>query len=321
MKRLFVLLLLPFSFLSGRCASFAPASVVWGFAPDTVVAFMGRWDLTIHLPNRDVPSWLEMQASGTRTMVGRFVGGGGSARPISKINYNGSSFSFSIPPQWEREDRDLSVEGRMEGDSLTGTMVAPDGKQYPWVGHRAPLLRRTQEPVWGPVEKLFDGVSLKGWHALGTTNQWVAQEGILRSPHSGSNIATDSKFGDFKLHIEFRYPSHSNSGVYLRGRYELQIEDEGGTEPPNSEIGAIYGFLSPNGKMGKAAGEWQTYDVELVGRTVTVVFNGKQVICRQEIPGITGGALDSNEGEPGPIYLQGDHGPVEFRNITVQRGK
>ncbi|HEY4337535.1 MAG TPA: DUF1080 domain-containing protein, partial [Puia sp.] len=94
---------------------------------------MGRWDLTVHLPNREVPSWLEMQPSGVRTIVGRFVGSGGSARPIAKINYNGSSFSFSIPPQWEREDRDLSIEGRMQGDSLTGTMVASDGKQYSWV--------------------------------------------------------------------------------------------------------------------------------------------------------------------------------------------
>jgi hypothetical protein len=290
-------------------------------APDTVVSFIGRWDVTVHYPGREVPSWLEIQPSGLRTLVGRWVGGGGSARPIARVNYSGGTFNFSIPPQWEREDKDMTVDGRMEGDSLTGTMVAPDGKQYRWVGRRSPALRRENAPVWGPTEKLFDGVSLKGWHATGSTNQWLAQGGILRSPHSGSNIATDEKFGDFKLHIEFRYPPHSNSGVYLRGRYELQIEDEGGSEPPNNEIGAIYGFLSPNAKMGKPAGEWQSYDVELVGRMVTVVFNGRQVICRQEIPGITGGALDSNEAEPGSIFLQGDHGPVEFRNITITRAK
>jgi hypothetical protein len=311
MKHIFFFLLLAICFSTvGRCA-----------APDTVVSFIGRWDLVVHYPNKEVPSWLEIQSSGVRTLVGRFVGGGGSARPIAKINYNGSTFTFSIPPQWEREDRDLTVEGRQEGDSLAGTMVAPDGKQYNWVGHRAPALRRASEPAWGPTVKLFDGVSLKGWHAMGTTNQWVAVDGILRSPHSGSNIVTDEKFGDFKLHIEFRYPPHSNSGVYLRGRYELQVEDEGGTEPPNNEIGAVYGFLSPSEKAGKPAGEWQTYDVTLVGRKVTVVFNGKKVICEQEIPGITGGALDSNEGEPGPIYLQGDHGPVEYRNVTIARGK
>jgi hypothetical protein len=317
MRRIFFFLLPAICFSSvGLCA--APVAAV---APDTVVSFIGRWDLTVHYPNKEVPSWLEIQSSGVRTLVGRFVGGGGSARPIARVNYNGASFSFSIPPQWEREDADLKVEGRQEGDSLVGTMVAPDGKQYSWVGRRAPALRRASEPAWGPTEKLFDGVSLKGWHAMGTTNQWMAADGILRSPHSGSNIVTDEKFGDFKLHIEFRYPPHSNSGVYLRGRYELQVEDEGGTEPPNNEIGAIYGFLSPGEKAGKRAGEWQTYDVTLVGRKVTVVFNGKKVICEQEIPGITGGALDSNEGAPGPIYLQGDHGPVEYRNVTIARGK
>jgi hypothetical protein len=268
-----------------------------------------------------MPSWLEMQPSGVRTIVGRWVGNGGSARPIAKINFNGLSFNFSIPPQWERDDRDLTVEGRLEGDSLVGTMVAPDGKQYHWTGRRSPALRREREPVWGPTEKLFDGTSLKGWHAMGANNQWLAENGILRSPHSGANIVTDEKFGDFKLHIEFRYPPHSNSGVYLRGRYELQVEDEGGTEPPNNEIGAVYGFLSPSEKAGKPSGEWQSYDVTLVGRKVTVVFNGKMVICGQEIPGITGGALDSHEGEPGPIYLQGDHGPIEYRNITITRGK
>lgn len=318
MKRITLLFLAIAFWVVGRCAPVIDAAFV---VPDTVVSFMGRWDVTVHLPNRDMPSWLEMTGSGTRTIVGRWVGGGGSARPIAKINYNGASFSFSIPPQWEREDRDMNVEGRMEGDSLVGTMVSPDGKQYNWVGRRAPALRRSHEPAWGSTEKLFDGVSLKGWHAMGNANQWVAQDGILRSPHSGANIATDEKFEDFKLHIEFRYPAHSNSGVYLRGRYELQVEDEGGTEPPNDVIGAIYGFLPPNEKVGKAAGEWQSYDVTLVGRKVTVVFNGKKVICEQEIPGITGGALDSNEGEPGPIYLQGDHGPIEYRNITITRGK
>jgi len=310
MKRIVVLLLLPFCFSAVRAA-----------APDTVLPFMGRWDITVHTPGREMPSWLEMQASGVRTVVGRWVGNGGSARPISKINFDGLTFHFSIPPQWEREDQDMTVEGRMVGDSLAGTMVAPDGKQYTWTGLRAPALRRGKEPVWGPTVKLFDGVSLKGWHAMGKTNQWVAENGILRSPHSGANIVTDETFGDFKLHIEFRYPPHSNSGVYLRGRYELQVEDEGGSEPPNNEIGAIYGFLSPSEKAGKKAGEWQSYDVTLVGRKVTVVFNGKMVICGQEIPGITGGALDSKEGEPGPIYLQGDHGPIEYRNITITRGK
>ena len=294
-----------------------------GTAPvhaDTTAPIEGRWDLIVHQPGKEVPSWLEVIHSGVRTLVGRFVGGGGSARPISKVNYIDGKMSFSIPPQWEREDRDLVVEGRLQGDSLVGTMIASNGNQYTWVGRRAPSLHRAAPPVWGSPVSLFDGTDLKGWHALGN-NQWQAEDGVLRSPHSGANIVTDEVFTDFKLHIEFRYPAGSNSGVYLRGRYEVQIEDGAEPEPPNNQLAAVYGFLPPNQLAGKEAGEWQTYDITLVGRLVTVVFNGETVICDAEIPGITGGALDSREGEAGPIYLQGDHGPIEFRNIRITRAK
>jgi len=280
-------------------------------------ALLGRWDLTVNYPGKILPSWLEVTKSGIRTLVGRFVGTGGSARPISRVYFVDGKMSFSIPPQWEREDKDLIVEGVLQGDSLSGTMVTPGGATYSWVGRRAPALQRSGIIVWGMPVKLFDGTDLKGWNASGENNQWLGQSGVLRSPHSGSNIVTDEKFNDFKLHIEFRYPNGSNSGVYLRGRYEVQIEDTEGKEPPNNQISAVYGFLPPNEQVARGAGAWQTYDITLVGRLVTVVFNGKTVICNEEIPGITGGALDSREGDPGPIYLQGDHGPIEFRNITI----
>lgn len=301
--------------------SLALAGMIVRAQGDTT-ALLGRWDITVHAPGRDFPSWLEVHRSGSRFMVGRFVGGGGSARPISRINLKDGEMSFSIPPQWEDVDRDLEVEGRLLGDSLVGTMVMPSGERYSWVGYRAPALKRTGEPSWGKPITLFDGKDLQGWHAMGKTNQWVVEEGILRSPRPGSNIVTDEKFNDFKLHIEFRYPKGSNSGVYLRGRYEVQIEDEeGGVEPPDDVISGVYGFLAPVEQATKGPGEWQTYDITLVGRVVTIIFNGKTVICRQEIPGITGGAIDSHEGEPGPIYLQGDHRAIEYRNIVLTPGK
>jgi len=287
---------------------------------DSISDVIGRWDITVHSSERETPSWLEIQLSGFSTLVGRFVGGGGSARPVSKINYNQGKISFSIPPQWEKEDKDLTVEGTLQGDSLVGTMVAPNGKEYQWVGRRAPSLKRTKPPVWGVPVSLFNGHDLKGWHANGN-NQWLAEGGVLRSPHSGANIVTDGKFSDFKLHIEFRCPAGSNSGVYLRGRYEVQIEDGEGLHPAFDQISGVYGFLTPSENASKGAGVWQMYDITLVGRMVTVVFNGKTVICNQEIPGITGGALDSREGEPGSIYLQGDHGPIEYRNIRIATNK
>ena len=155
----------------------------------------------------------------------------------------------------------------------------------------------------------------------GAANQWVVVNGVLTSAKSGSNIMTDKKFDDFKLHIEFRYPEGSNSGVFLRGRYEVQVEDNKGSEPTSTYFGGVYGFLTPNEMAIKAPGEWQSFDITLVGRRVSVVANGKAIITDQIIPGITGGALDSKEGEPGPILLQGDHGPIEYRNIVLTPAK
>ena len=279
----------------------------------------GRWDMTINEPGKEVPSWLEVRHSGLSTLVGYFVGSGGSARPISKVNFTDGKMSFSIPPQWETGN-DVSVEGTFQNNSLTGTILLPDGKTYNWTAVRAPSLRRSSPPVWGKPIRLFDGTDLKGWHALGE-NQWKAENNILRSPKTGSNLVTDETFNDFKLHIEFRYAKGSNSGVYLRGRYEVQVADSKGLEPLKGELGAVYGFIAPSEMVAKEPGEWQSYDVTLIGRMVTVVGNGKTIICNQEIPGITGGAINSKEGEPGPLLLQGDHGPIEYRNIVITPAK
>ena len=280
----------------------------------------GRWNITIDYEGQKSPSWLEVNHSGHKRLVGHYVGITGSARPISIIHFKDGKISFSLPPQWEEEDNDLSFEGTLQNDILTGTMKAANGKTYNWTGRRAPSLRRDKAPVWGEPIKLFNGKNLDGWKALGE-NQWVAENGVLKSPKSGSNLVTERKFDDFKLHIEFRYPKGSNSGVYLRGRYEVQITDSKGMATLKDQLGAVYGFISPTEMAAKDPGEWQTYDITLVGRMITVVANGKTVICNQEIPGITGGALDSNEGEPGPLYIQGDHGPIEYRNIVLTPAK
>lgn len=287
----------------------------------TATALEGRWDMTIEQNGKQLPSWLEIEHSGNHWLVGRFVYAGGSARPISVINFSGNKFSFSIPPQWEETKRFLDFEGELVGnDQLKGTLIFTDGKTYSWTAVRAPLLKRSGEPTWGEPIKLFNGKDMTGWHAMGE-NQWVVEDGVLRSKKSGANLVSDQTFTDFKLHVEFRYEKGSNSGVYLRGRYEVQIADDKGKEPWHGFFGAIYGFLTPNEMAAKAAGEWQSYDITLVGRTVTVVANGKTVICNQTIPGITGGAIDSNEGEPGPILFQGDHGPIDFRNIVITPAK
>ena len=284
-------------------------------SPDST-SVEGRWDITIYDSGKTMPSWLEVVHSGLHTLVGQFVGTGGSARPISKVNFDNGRVSFSIPPQWETGN-DLSFEATLQGDSLAGTITFPNGKTYTCSAVRAPSLKRSSTPAWGKSMKLFNGKDLTGWHPSGEKNQWVVENGVLKSAAPGSNLITDASFTDFKLHVEFRYSKHGNSGVYLRGRYEVQILEENAISPPKGTLGAVYGFIAPSELVAKNPGDWQTYDITLKGRMVTIVANGTTIICNQEIPGITGGALNSNEGEPGPIMLQGDHEAIEYRSIVL----
>ncbi len=287
-------------------------------APPYRPLVVGRWDLTLTASDgRKLPSWLEVQVSGNHVLVGRFVAVVGSARPISRLDFSHDTLRFAIPSQWEGGSDDLRFEAVLASDNLTGAVTMPDGRQLPLTGVRAPALHRTAPPRWGPPVRLFNARDLTGWHPAGGENQWKVVGGVLSNQKGGANLVTDGTYNDFKLHLEFRYPEHGNSGVYLRGRYEVQIEDPDIGTTPLEALGAIYGFIAPNEEVGKKGGEWQSYDVTLVGRLLTVVLNGHTIISLQNIPGPTGGALDSNEGAPGPIFLQGDHGPIEYRNLTI----
>jgi hypothetical protein len=291
---------------------------------------LGRWDITVTISGKDFPSWLDVERSGSRVLVGRFVGPSGSARPISQVNLSNGKLSFSIPPQWEAQSNNLNLEATLEGDSLVGSITFPDGRNCKFSAVRAPALTRNTKPVWDKPIQLFNGKDLKGWHASGRTNQWIVENarpddpvgrGILKSPKAGSNLISDATFNDFKLQVKFRFREHGNSGVYLRGRYEVQITDYSKETPVKDVLGSIYGFIAPSESAGKKPGEWQTYEITLIGRMVTIVLNGKTIICNQEIPGITGGALNSHEGTAGPIMLQGDHEPIEYGSIIITPAK
>jgi hypothetical protein len=204
-------------------------------------------------------------------------------------------------------------------DKLTGAQKRGDATAQ-IAGVRAPALKRSEPKAWTSPEPLFNGKDLTGWEPdKPDINHWVAKDGVLLNEAHGANLRSTRKFEDFKLHIEFNCPEEGNSGVYLRGRYEVQVEyEKPGTEDPFHSMGSIYGFLAPKVELPRQAGQWETFDITLVGRNVTIVRNGVTTIDHQEIPGITGGALDSNEGEPGPFYFQGDHtGGMMYRNITV----
>lgn len=180
-------------------------------------------------------------------------------------------------------------------------------------------------PEWGKPVTLFNGRDFTGWKFSDPSGArtWKVDGGTLVSPGRGANILTISKFDDFKLHLEFNCAPRSNSGVYMQGRYtdlkwlEVQIETDSEEEPPSHHTGGVYGLLAPSPELPRRPGEWQSFDIILVGRTITVVQNGQTIIDHQEVRNKKGSILDRHE-VPGSLYLQGaEDGRVAFRNIVM----
>jgi hypothetical protein len=305
------------SVLTARAAGAQPP------APGFADALLGRWDLTVEAADGAYPSWLEVRLRTESELMGRFVGRVGSVRYVSDIDYADGRLAFRVPLQYEQQAEDLRFEGLLRGDRIEGTTHAADGAALRFTAVRAPTLAPRRAVEWGEAEPLFTARDLAGWRPRSAehTGCWRVTNGVLAATPPCVDLITDEAFGDFRLHAELKIPAGSNSGVYLRGRYEVQIQDQAGTALDPLRMGGVYGFIAPAVDASRPAGEWQTLDVELVGRRVTVVLNGTTIIDGQEIPGITGGALDSDEGAPGPIMLQGDHGPIEFRNLTIARAR
>ena len=279
---------------------------------------LGRWDLTVEGEHGAYPSWLEIRLRSESGLMAEFVGRFGSMRHASAVTFSDGKLQVRIPLQYEQGTKDLVFDGSLTDDRLSGQTRIGDGPAFAWTGARAPSLERDEDIEWGEPVALI-GDDLSGWRMRFEQHEgcWEVEDGILRATPPCVDIVSEARFDDFRLHLEFRYPPGSNSGVYLRGRYELQIQDDLGKAADPLRIGGVYGFIAPRTNAARPPHEWQTYDVELVGRQVTVSLNGIEVISGQEIPGITGGALDSDEGSPGPLMLQGDHGPIEFRNIII----
>ena len=167
---------------------------------------------------------------------------------------------------------------------------------------------------------LFNGKDLAGWKLRHANRKqtWQVVDGALYNSDRGSDIHTEQTFKDFKLHIEFKVPRGGNSGVYLRGRYELQVADSFGRKPGKGGCGALYGKFAPAQEACKKADEWQSFDVTLVGMKLTVLHNGIKIHDEVTIPGHTGGSMGGKEPDPGPLMLQGDHTRVWYRDIRIQ---
>ena len=286
--------------------------------PRSAKVYLGRWDLTVRTPTQERPSWIEISDVDGR-LEGVMIGVWGHATPTGEIRIEGGYIELVVPTDEGFPDG-TQLHGRLAGGELVGTVTTPDGASWPWTGHRAPALEGKAITKWGKPIRLFDGKDLAGWTFADPTqaSSWSVEGGTLVKRGRGSEIVTTSRFRDFKLHVEFNCGPMANSGVYLRGRYEVQIETNAAQEPPNRRMGSIYGFIAPKPSPPRTPNVWQSYDITLVGRTVTVVDDGRMIIDHREIPGITGGALNTDESSPGPIYLQGaEDGRVVFRNIVI----
>ncbi len=274
--------------------------------------FAGRWDINVTAGNTTYPSWMEVLGRDGALKV-RVQPRGGSVYPASEARMENSHLLVKL-------NGNATWDLTADGNKISGTQKRGDAASAQVSGVRAPALKRNPPRAWTNPEPLFNGKDLTGWEPVGNAaNHWVARDGVLLNETKGANLRTTRKFDDFELHIELNCPEDGNSGVYLRGRYEMQVEYEpAGTEDKFHRMGAIYGMVPVTADSPRKVGEWESFDITLVGRMVTIVRDGVKIIDNQEIAGITGGALDSNEGEPGPFYIQGDHtGGMKYRNITI----
>ena len=302
----------PFSFCLLAAAALLPS------AAKSATPFEGRWDLVVTPKTAGVriyPDWMEVGVKDGAPAV-RIQPRSGSAFYAREFKTEGTHLSVVWANGTTTWDLDLK-DGKLAGSEKR------DGKPFAdLAGVRAPLLKRNPPKEWTAPEPIFNGKDLTGWEPTdpAAANHYVAKDGELLNESKGANLKTTRKFDDFKLHIEYNCPAEGNSGVYLRGRYEVQVEYEKvDANDKFHSIGSVYSMLAPAVELPRKPDTWESFDITLVGRWLTVVRNGVKTIDNQEIAGITGGALDSNEGEPGPFYIQGDHtGGMKYRNITIQ---
>lgn len=295
------------------------AGALWtaALAQNAANPFLGRWDVTVTAGKDTYPDWIEVLEKDGK-LAAHVQPRAGGAVWASEVKLDGNRLTVTMgggrgpATMWEIRAKGNAFSGSLKrGDAVTGQLA----------GVRAPKLDRPMPKAWSAPQAIFDGKDLNGWEPIGTAaNHWVAKDGELVNEAHGANLKTTRKFDDFKLHIEYNCPADGNSGIYLRGRYEVQVEYEAvDANDPFHSIGAIYSFLAPSVQLPRKPGTWESFDITLVGRRLTIVRDGVKTIDNQEIPGPTGGALDSHEAEPGPFYIQGDHtGGMKYRNITIQ---
>jgi hypothetical protein len=287
-------------------------------AISTVDDYVGKWNIRI-TDARDTfaAGQIDVEKKGDE-LAAALVWRWGSYGPATEAYVEDGALHLVRKAEKEGED---VFEARLVDGALKGQVRYPDGATHHFEGRPAPALAATGEPQWGEPVTLFDGKTLDGWRLRdpGAKMGWAVVDSELAvvDPKGNADLVSEKTFQDMKLHIEFNVDPHSNSGVYLRGRYEIQIESgDPDAGHRTQKCGALYSRIAPSTDATKPAGEWQVYDITLVGRELEVVLNGLTVVDGA-VEGITGGAINPFEDEPGPLMLQGDHGKVRFRNVVV----
>jgi hypothetical protein len=326
------------SLLSGLALA---AALVPALAADN--PFVGNWALTI--PGGGA-GWLGITKENGYYDAG-LLWGGGSVIPMDSVFFTDENLYVTRVFEVRRKDASGQVVrtqrfteaiiAKVDGDDLEATRFTPrengEGvRQEQFTGKRLPPLPPApdlQTVKFSAPVTLFNGKDLNGWRLTdpNAVNGWSAKDGILVNdpaqeqgkPHKNyGNLRTDREFEDFNLKLETRVAKGGNSGIYLRGIYEVQVCDSFGRGLDSHNMGGIYSRIKPTVAAEKPAGEWQTFDITLVNRHVSVILNGQKIIDNQPLLGCTGGALWSDVLRPGPIYLQGDHTGIEYRNIVIR---
>jgi hypothetical protein len=248
---------------------------------------------------------------------------------IPEIKLSNGTLEFVFARRYQRGNTNPMkgvYRAKIENGKLIGSLEVagvPEAMRK-FEGVRAPVIKDKDDGKWkadgAPIE-LFNGKDLAGWRAMVANVDlgWEVKNGLMSNKAGANNLISDQKFWNFDLHAEYRFGAGSNSGFGLRGRYEVQILDDYGKPPESHGHGALYSRYAPAVNASNKPGEWQTVDIRLIGRFVTVTLNGKKILDKKEIEGLTAVANDADEAAPGPITVQGDHGAVEFRKITVTK--
>jgi len=303
--------------------------------------YVGEWALTI--PG-GAAGWLGIKEAHGQ-LEGGMMWGWGSVEPVASVRVEGDQLVVTRKHSVERQDAQgkkvkttlvETITGKLDGETIHLTSSKP--KENGQGEETVELSGQRQPPVppapdlnavrFGDPIPLFNGKDLTGWrltdpHAI---SGWAVENGDLvnhpvqeKGQHKNyGNLRTDREFEDFNLKVEVLVRKGENSGIYVRGIYEVQVADTYGKPLDPHNMGAVYSRIRPTESAEKAPGQWQTMDITFVQRHMTVVLNGKRIIDNQPVVGCTGGALWSDVNRPGPIYIQGDHTGIEYRSLVLR---